>query len=143
MSNIEIRRKHAALRIKRCIVKRFREKRRKELEIASALTIQKHYRGRFIRNTIFINALELKKNQRIYFLKEQRPLFVKILRSLLPLFEQKYETYSKIEQLLSCIREDYKYETVRVMEPDLFEYRHLPIVQFSKPSLFSKIRRSK
>jgi len=40
---------------------------------AAALKIQKFYKGRFDKNSSFINALNLSKIPRIFFLKEQRP----------------------------------------------------------------------
>ena len=55
-------------------------------------------------NTSFINALELSKYPRIYFLKEQKPAFIKILKSLMPLFEHKNDL--KFEDLFKCIKED-------------------------------------
>jgi hypothetical protein len=89
LTNTEIRQRNAARRIKNFMIKRYREKKRKTLHLRSALTIQRLYRGRFVKNTSFINALELGKSPRIYFLKEQKSIFVRILKQLIPLYEQK------------------------------------------------------
>jgi len=47
--------------------------------------------------------------------------------------------------VLDCIREDIKYETVRIEEPDLFSYKSLPIIQFAMPTMSKKtiIRKNK
>jgi len=45
----------------------------------------------------------------------------------MPLFEQKHNG-PKLEELISMIREDNKYDTIRVTEPDLFKYKNLPLV---------------
>jgi len=45
---------------------------RKRREIAT-LKIQTFYRMRFVKNSSFINALQLAKFPKIYFLKEQKP----------------------------------------------------------------------
>ena len=96
------------------IAKKLGEKRH-----AAALKIQKFYKGRFDKNSSFINALNLSKIPRIYFLKEQRPQFTKILRSQQPILKQENLSH---DDALSCIRDDKKYETIRVEEPDLFKY---------------------
>ena len=83
------------------------------------MKIQKFYKGRFDKNSSFINALNLSKIPRIYFLKEQRPQFTKILRSQQPILKQENLSH---DDALSCIRDDKKYETIRVEEPDLFKY---------------------
>jgi hypothetical protein len=41
------------------------------------------------------------------------------------------------------VKEDDKYETMRVTEPDIFDYKWQPIVQFTKPSALSRIRENK
>jgi len=42
------------------------------------------------------------------------------------------------EDAISCIREDKKYETIRVEEPDLFKYKPLPLLQFIMPTFGPK-----
>jgi hypothetical protein len=44
----------------------------------------------------------------------------------MPLFEEKHRM--SFEQLIDCLKEDKKYDTIRVTEPDLFPRRALPIV---------------
>eukprot|EP00347_Sterkiella_histriomuscorum_P006457 403352701 len=141
MSNAEIRKRRAGLRIKRFIVQKYRERKKQELEQRSALAIQKFYRGRFTMNTSFINALELAKYPRVYFLKEQKPAFIKILKSLMPLFENKNDL--KFEDLFKCVKEDTNYDTIRVAEPDLFDYRQHPLIQLVKPCIQSRVRFNK
>lgn len=34
---------------------------------------------------------------------------------------------------MDCLKEDKKYDTIRVTEPDMFPKRSLPLVQFTKP----------
>jgi len=88
---------------------------------------------RFAKNTSFINALDLKKHPRVYILKEQKTIFLAHIRELLPLFEERHGT--TYEDLMSCLKEDTRYDTIRVTEPDMFPKRSLPIVQFTKPIL--------
>lgn len=64
-------------------------------------------------------------------MKEQQPQFRKILRSQLRILEQENLT---LDDAIGCIREDRKYETIRVEEPDLFKYQPLPLLQFVMPS---------
>ena len=42
-------------------------------KLAATLKIQTFYRMRFVKNSSFINALQLAEYPRIYFLKEQKP----------------------------------------------------------------------
>jgi hypothetical protein len=42
------------------------------------------------------------------------------------------------DDALDCIREDKKYETIRVEEPDLFTYKPLPLLQFIMPTFGRK-----
>ena len=39
--------------------------------------------------------------------------------------------------------ESHKYDTIRVCEPDLFDYKPWPMVQFTRPSMISRIRWAK
>ena len=43
---------------------------------------------RFVKNSSFISALQLARYPKIYFLKEQKPQFMKILKKLAALFEE-------------------------------------------------------
>jgi len=49
----------------------------------------------------------------------------------MPLFEDRHAI--KFEDLMECLKEDKKYDTIRVTEPDMFPRRALPLVQFTKP----------
>jgi ATP-dependent helicase/DNAse subunit B len=80
---------------------------------------------RFVKNSSFIRALELVKYPKIYFLKEQKPQFIKILRKLITTLQQENMT---IDDAYNCIQEDQKYDTIRVEEPDLCAYRSLPLL---------------
>jgi hypothetical protein len=86
---------------------------------------------RYDKNTSFINALKLSQYPRLYILKEQKPIFIKIVKNLMPLFEDKHGV--QFEDLMDCLKEDKKYDTIRVTEPDMFPRRSLPLVQFTKP----------
>ena len=52
--------------------------------------------------------------------------FIKIVRNLMPLFEEKHNI--QFEELMDCLKEDRKYDTIRVTEPDMFPKRSLPLV---------------
>ena len=86
---------------------------------------------RFVKNTSFIKALKLAEFPRLYILKEQKPIFIKIVKNLMPLLEGKHGI--QFEDLMDCLKEDKKYDTIRVTEPDMFPRRSLPLVQFTKP----------
>ena len=47
------------------------------------------------------------------------------------LFEDRHSI--KFEDLMECLKEDKKYDTIRVTEPDMFPRRSLPLIQFTKP----------
>jgi hypothetical protein len=74
-------------------------------------------------------------------LKEQKPLFLRILRELTYVIEAKFDV--RYEELMHMIKEDDKYETMRVAEPDIFDYRWMPLVQLTKASAMSRIRVAK
>jgi hypothetical protein len=70
LSNKEIRQKNAGSVIKRFMLKKYREKKREHLEHRSALIIQKHVRGRQIRQRSFFQLLGLDTNPVFFILKE-------------------------------------------------------------------------
>jgi len=82
MTNEEIRRRDAGkfllYHIKAYIAMIVRRKRR----LAACLKIQTFYRMRFVKNSSFIKALQLAKCPKIYFLKEQKPQFMRLLRKM-------------------------------------------------------------
>lgn len=49
----------------------------------------------------------------------------------MPLFEEKHGIH--FEEMMDCLREDNKYDTIRVTEPDMFPKKPLPLIQFTKP----------
>ena len=110
-------------------------KKTQRLRLRATLKIQAFYRMRFVKNSSFINALELGKYPKIYFLKEQKPQFMKILRKM---SEHLRQAGLSLEDAYACIEEDSNYETIRMEEPDLFQYRPLPLLQFIMPSLGKK-----
>ena len=131
MSNVELRKRAAARRIFEEMKDYHIKKETMRSRIAAALKIQTFYRMRYVKNTSFINALELSAHPRLYILKEQKPIFIRIVKSLMPLFEDKHGI--QFDELMACLKEDQKYDTIRVTEPDMFPRRNLPIVQFTKP----------
>jgi hypothetical protein len=70
LTNRQILERNALCMIAYWMTKWFRRLKRSQLENAAALRIQKIYKGRFERNSSFINALNLSQSPRIYFLKE-------------------------------------------------------------------------
>ena len=62
----------------------------------------------------------------IYILKEQKPLFMKFIKELGPILESKFGL--RYEQIYNMIKEDNKYDTIRVAEPDIFDYKWQPLV---------------
>lgn len=57
------------------------------------------------------------------------------------IIEAKYDL--RYEEVVSLIREDDLFDTMRVAEPDIFDYKWQPIIQFTKPTAMSRIRDSK
>jgi hypothetical protein len=82
----------------------------------------------------FVNLLRIKEFPRIYFLKEQKPQFIKILRSQLALLGQAGLSF---EDAMECIKEDQVYATIRMQEPDMFDYKPIPLTQFMMPTMCS------
>ena len=66
-------------------------------------------------------------------MKEQKPIFIKIIKTLMPIFEENHKI--EFDDLMNCLREDHKYDTIRVTEPDMFPQCRLPLIQFVKPIL--------
>lgn len=60
---------------------------------------------------------------------------MKILKKLIHHLQQENMT---IEDAYNCINEDNKYDTIRVEEPDLFEFRPMPLLQFIMPTFGKK-----
>jgi len=81
---------------------------------------------RYLKNTSFINALKLREYPRLYILKEQKPIFIKIIKNLMPLFEEKHGL--QFDEIIDCLQEDRKYDTIRVTEPDMFPKKNLPLI---------------
>jgi hypothetical protein len=94
-------------------------KKRNRIREAATLKIQTYWRMWLVKNSSFLRALEVEKYPKLYFLKEQKPQFIKILRTLLPQLTQANMT---IDDAISSISEDQKYDTIRVEEPDLFKF---------------------
>mgnify|MGYP006907043511 CR=1 FL=1 len=84
----------------------FNRKKKAKIREKAALVIQKNFKMRFLKNTCFVNLLELNKYPRVYFLKEQKPTFIRILRSQEPLFK-KYQI--SLDEVFGYIREDKKF----------------------------------
>lgn len=82
MTNQELRERSAGVIIKRYILKKYREKKFEELKERSALKIQRYVRGRQARMSSYRQALELDKYPRFLFLREQKPLFLRLLKEL-------------------------------------------------------------
>ena len=131
MSNVELRKRAAVKRIYETMLLYHHKKETMRRRIAAALKIQTYYRMRYVKNTSFINALELSKYPRLYILKEQKPIFIKLIKNLMPLFEDKHGI--SFEELMDCLKDDKKYDTIRVTEPDMFPQKALPLIQFTKP----------
>lgn len=135
LSTEEVKRRDMARIIFRNMYRYWQKKKAQRRELAATLKIQAFYRGRFVKHSSFVNALQLSQYPKIYFLKEQKPQFVKILHSQLSILQQENLT---IDDALDCIVEDRKYETIRVEEPDLFEWKPLPLLQFIMPTFGKK-----
>lgn len=135
MTNDEIEKRDYGLIINRYVVKWWRKLKKERREAAATLKIQTFYRMRFIKNSSFINALKLAEYPKIYFLKEQKPQFMKILKKLVSHFKHENMT---LEDAFNCIKEDSRFDTIRVEEPDLFQFRPLPLLQFIMPTFGKK-----
>jgi hypothetical protein len=70
LSTEEINRRDNARIIFRNMYAYWQKKREERRRLAATLKIQAYYRGRFVKNSCFVNALELSKYPKIYFLKE-------------------------------------------------------------------------
>jgi len=137
MTNEELKKKSAAKKIKKHISEFTARRQKERKERMASLSIQKFFRGRFVRNTSFINALKLHKYPRIFFLKEQKPTFVRLIKKILPLLESRGLSF---ESLTKSITEETRFDTVRVAEPDLFDFKKLPLTQLLAPSNMSRLR---
>ena len=87
LTNKEIAERNAAMLIKREVLIWYRRLTEERGRHAAALKIQKFYKGRFEKNSSFINALNLANCPKLFFLKEQRPQFMKILKGQLAILE--------------------------------------------------------
>lgn len=86
LSNIELRKRAAARRIYETMLEYHIKKETLRRRQQAALKIQTFYRMRLVRNTSFIRILKLTQYPKIFILKEQKSIFVKILKQLIPLF---------------------------------------------------------
>ena len=135
LSTEEIKMRDNARIIFRNMYRYWQQKKSERRRLAATLKIQAFYRGRFVKHSSFVNALQLSQYPKIYFLKEQKPQFVKLLHSQIAILQQENLT---LDDALDCIVEDRKYETIRVEEPDLFEWKPLPLLQFIMPTFGKK-----
>lgn len=104
MSNVELRKRAAARRIYETMIEYHIKKENVRRRIAAALKIQTFHRMRRTQNTSFIEALQLSEYPRLYILKEQKPIFLKVVKNLMPLFEEKHGM--TFEDLRDCLKED-------------------------------------
>lgn len=87
LSTEEIKTRNNALFIFYHMKKYWLKKKKERRELAATLKIQAFYRGRFVKHSSFVNALQLSQYPKIYFLKEQKPQFVKILHSQIAILQ--------------------------------------------------------
>ena len=73
LSTEEIKRRDNARIIFRNMYRHWQKKKREREVLAATLKIQAFYKGRFVKHSSFVNALQLKDYPKIYFLKEQKP----------------------------------------------------------------------
>lgn len=66
----------------------YQMKKQERIRLAATIKIQTYVRMWLVKNTSYVDLLELKKYPRLYFLKEQKPTFIKILKQLTPHFAQ-------------------------------------------------------
>jgi len=104
MSNVELRKRAAARKIYETMIEYHIKKETMRRRTRAARKIQTYHRMRFVKNTSFIEALELSKYPRLYILKEQKPIFIKVVKNLMPLFEEKHGI--TFEDLMDCLKED-------------------------------------
>ena len=70
LSTEEIKRRNNALFILWHMKRYWLKKKKEREELAATLKIQAFYRGRFVKHSSFVNALQLSQYPKIYFLKE-------------------------------------------------------------------------
>jgi hypothetical protein len=102
----EIRKQRAAMKIYKLLKWNAIRRKTNRMREAAALKIQSYYRMYYVKNSSFVNALQLKEFPRIYFLKEQKPLLVKILRSQKAILQQED---IKFDKAIDCVRDDIEY----------------------------------
>ena len=68
-------------------------------------------------------------------------MFMKFMKELGSIIEAKFG--HSYEQLYNMVKEDARYDTIRVAEPDIFDYKWQPIIQFSQPTAISRLRINK
>lgn len=135
MTNDEIERRDKGKVIFKHMCAYWQMRKRQRRREAATLKIQTFYRMRFVKNSSFISALQLARFPKIYFLKEQKPQFMKILKKLVGTFEKQHMS---LADAFDCISEDQRYDTIRIEEPDLFQFKPLPLLQFIMPSFGRK-----
>jgi len=86
MSNLELSKRAAARKAFENMVEYHTRREMMRRRINAALRIQTFFRMRIVKNTSFIDALKLRKYPRLYILKEQKPIFLKMIKELMPRF---------------------------------------------------------
>lgn len=84
------------------------------------MKIQTLWRSKSTKQKAYIEWLNILKDKRIYFLKEQRLDFQKILRSTLETFKVLKKVYS-LEQLRAMVTVSNDYQMVRYPNPLVFK----------------------
>lgn len=113
--------------------------RREKLLQKSALKIQTSWRARRDKHLAYVRVLGLKENPRLYFLKEQRIDLQKIFRLMLQKFPFLKENYG-MDKLKSLITSTNAYEMIRYPNPLIFKKQKIPIIQYVRPTVYSKVR---
>ncbi len=120
MTNDEIDRRDKGRFIFKHMYAYWQWKKRNRIRLAATIKIQTYFRMWLVKNSSFIKVLQLDQYPKLYFLKEQKPQFVKILKSLA---SQLQDANMTVDDAVSCITEDSKYDTIRIEEPDLFKFK--------------------
>ena len=113
--------------------------RQEKLIQTSALKLQKLWRGKTTKHKAYLEVLGLNQYPCLYFLKEQRIDLQKIFRILLQKFPKLKQKYN-LDKLKAMITLCNDYSIIRYPNPLIFKKQSLPILQYIRPSVFSKIR---
>ncbi|CDW83920.1 leucine-rich repeat and iq domain-containing protein 3 [Stylonychia lemnae] len=143
MSQDQYRQYRAVIKIEKAAHGWIRKKRKQRLYNQSATMIQKFWKGKYTKYNSFMRGLGVENADCcIYFLKEQKAEFYKILVDLIKSNKEIKQIYA-LDDLKRYIVNDVNFSLIRYPNPLNFKRQEFPLLSLTMPTYACRVRVSK